>query len=173
MGDRCSLTVIIHGHLETAVALSAIAETIKRLDMENGTFAGEPASEFIGALRASDNPAFTHDECYTDDIAPLEEVLQALNMPYHVCHSAGNDYSAGCWSWTPEHGKVYAIQAPDYGDVICAASLRAALDKPDPLAAVTEIYENTVIAGGFYLPLFTASPEVSAVLGIDKEKAPC
>ncbi|MBZ3695518.1 hypothetical protein [Phyllobacterium calauticae] len=173
MGDRCYLTLTLHGRIETVAALELIVLSLRTHGMRNETVDGDHCQEFAAALRNASNPAFSFEECFADDVAPIEDVLQSISLPYRVEHGGGDDYPATRWSWTREQGRVFAIQASGYGDVVESSALHAALGEPDPLGAVRTLFDKSVVASGFYLPDFSAAPSVLHHLGVLEEVGTC
>ncbi len=173
MGDRCDLRLAIHGHIETVDHLNRIIAALTEADMSNETIQGDHALEFAAAIRRQTAPVFMFDECYPEEVQPVEAVLQELGIAYYAAHSSGCEYPGSNWIWTPEKGIVAAIQASGMGDVVQIAMLRKAIESDNPLSAVKELFENNVIASGFYLPDFTVSHDIKLFLGITGEVLPC
>lgn len=166
MGDRCYLSLSLHGRIETVDALNQVIAALEEQGMYNDTFEGEFINEFAGGAENARSPAFHQNECNNADIGGVEMVLQSLSIPYRVEHDAGHEYCASSWSWTPEQGTTIALRVNGIGEVVEVALLKAALDEADPIAVVKALFEKNVFASGRYLPEFTVSQAVHEHLGV-------
>jgi hypothetical protein len=166
MGDRCYLSITIHGHIETVAVLNDVVIALEAEGMSNDVFEGNLDSEFIGAIERSSNPAFHLDECNYADIGGLETALQAHAIPYYVSHDEGGDYPAGCWSWSKETGKTDAIRAQGLGACIAVTAIETALKAENPLTEFAAIVARANAAEGVGLPYFTVSDAVRSHLGV-------
>lgn len=165
MGDRCYLTINIHGHVDTVEKLQAIIKALRDqcLTAED---AGEEDAAYYSEFRRSVNdqtePQFMDYECNYADISPVERQLQELGVPYYVSHEEGGNYGPGCWSWSPDTGKTERPRDKDGGAFIPTPDLRRMLAQPNPLRLIREEVQRCDRAEGVGLPPFSVSPEVRA-----------
>jgi hypothetical protein len=162
MGDRCCLTISIHGHFETASQFDAV----ERILDENALWPEWKLSCAGAFLHGAEDWCvnFTDEECNFADISMAEKQLQSLGVHYYVSHDGGSNYGPACWSWGPDCGKHSAITDHDGGSVVSVNRLTKALNGGEPLAAIREMVSNAMFAEGVHLPQLTLSHSVSEYL---------
>ena len=161
MGDRCYLTVRLHGKIETIEDFNAVIEAIDAEFMVPEDGHGHGKDSIRRYLLASDGePGFYADEVNYANIDDLESSLQEIGLPYHVSHDAGGGYPGAVWTWRPIAGKIEATRAEGSGPVIEIEELRRALKSDDPLKLISEIVADADAADGAGLPPFALSDAV-------------
>jgi hypothetical protein len=160
MGDRTYLHITLHGRIETVEAYNEIVQALDSDGLLPDDYSGSIEGHIIAAAEQGENPGFHNPECNYANIETAESALQDHGVPYYVEHDAGSDYGAGCWSWTPEHGKVDASLA-DGCPAIDVEDLRKVLNKSKtPVADIAALIESADLASGANLPDFALSDAV-------------
>lgn len=170
MGDRCYLTIHLHGTIETVEDFNAIAAAIEAEAMGPDDYSGHDAASIAQHMLASAAeglPArFCAEEVNYANIDDLETALQEIGLPYHVSHDAGGSYPGGVWTWRPQAGKVEATSTGETGPVVSVETLRRALKGDDPLLLISEIVSDADAADGAGLPPFALSDAVRQHFGL-------
>jgi hypothetical protein len=136
LGDRCFLKLTLRGCIESPRHLVRIAKAIVAEGLTSSLPFGQDEvdgvyaylCDYMDVNAGDDNPEFTDAECNYANIDDLETVLVECGMPYNVYHGSGGGYAAGCWSWTPEHGRVEASCLEDGDTIVTTYNIEKALE---------------------------------------------
>jgi hypothetical protein len=164
MGDRCWMQITLHGNIDSPKTLVKVAQAILA---ENFVDEFERPPENLGARTILDMiadymahrlcPQFHSDQVNYGNIDVLEEALRKLDVAHAIDQGAGDGYGARCWSWQAGNECDEALCDHDGDPVIMVSRLRRALDKENPLQAITALVEEAERAYGKGLPAFSVS----------------
>jgi hypothetical protein len=163
MGDRCYLSIIICGHIETIEAYQKVTKAIKDEFFLNI----EDISLLIRqAVENGTNVEFELNEVNYGNIAPLETVLILHRIDFLVYHDDGSSYPGGYRAYFSSTGAYYECVA-SHGDVVFYLSrIKDAIESQDPRAYLLTLLEDSDKARGAGLPKLSLGHEVRGWLAI-------
>jgi hypothetical protein len=174
MGDRCSIHVNIHGHIETVEAMKAAIAAIETEGLNTEHHRGEPdaaiMAEFMHNVGGDNAPQFHNHECNYADIGALETVLREQGIAYSGGHSEGAGFPAMRFAFYPGDGYYEAVD-DGTGASVLLANLKRAVKAEQPLDAVNALIGEADKANGTGMPVFTVSESVLQFLKGEDEEA--
>ena len=166
MGDRCSVTVTLHGHIETIEVFKEVVEAIHSELLVFDSNAREVATAMREAAEDNTNPYFEADEVNYGNIEPLEDVLKAHRIDYHVDQSNGDNYPGEARSYCSSDDS-YEKSIYCFGDAVFYANeLTAAVASSDCKKFVEDLLASADRSRGVGLPSFSLGHEVRGWLAI-------
>lgn len=151
MGDRCYLSLEVHGPIASLRGLKAIAEAIAAEGFNEHSERDDVLDTLAEAYGEGTTASFEEYECNYANIDDVESAMQDYGCCWSVDHGAGGEYPGGRRSWSPERGHS-DIDTDGNNAVLDVGKIRRALSQGDPLAAVHALVDEVDLANGADLP---------------------
>jgi hypothetical protein len=154
MGDRCSVTLTLNGHLETGDQVEKLFKVLATYDY-HPRYGERPVAQ---QMADQDYPIEVYcDEVNYGNTEDLEGELEDIEgLAWSLDKGAGGGYGPSSSSYSPDRGFASASNTDYDGDpCLTAYSLREMLVKPNPLREIREWLQEAAEAQGLDLPDLT------------------